>query len=762
MGVWAPGRPPNPRCRRIAGGARIDWRHSVLGKRPAQYRNRKGQRVRARIHALGAPLWDRARRQSHLRALAIVLVLLVAGAGVADVEAERFLATLPSVKGLDAASLTGDTFVYDRSGNLLADLGNQGNHRQYLQLKDISPHMQKATIDIEDRNFYKNSGFDLSGIARAAYENLRYGHTVQGGSTITQQLAKGLLLTPEQSYQRKAKEIVLAYEISQTYSKTQILELYLNNSYYGEQAYGVEAASKIYFRTDAKQLDIAEAAMLAGLPQSPTELDPVLHPAAARARQEDVLQALLTQGDITQAEYTQALAEKLDFSPPVNNFKAPHFDDYVQKELVALGFHPGQEQLFVTTTLDWGKQQIAERDVRENLQANLYRDSAGQLDSALVAMDPHNGQILAMVGSADYNRKGGQYNYVADVPRNPGSSYKVFTYTAAIESRKTTMETLIVDGPSPYVVPMPSGAPYQVYNYTHGTYGTLPLRVAFASSLNIPAVKTELAIGVPAVLQFSRNVGLHPMLSNGDGTYTVDGPMSNYGPSLTLGGYPVTLLDEVAGLSTIADMGVYHAPEAILSVKDARGHILYQADPNASRKQVVDPGAAFITAEILNDDNNRALIFGHNSTLHLSDRQSAAKTGTNDDFKDGLTIGFTPDLATVVWMGDTLGNQYTMSRGSDGVYVAAPLWHRFMEEALAGVPDRWYSPPSDVVKGDGAHRWFLADQRNVPSLNGGSPSPSPSPTASVVPADPGVGPTALIPSPNPTPSLPNPSPSPHR
>lgn len=691
-----------------------------------------------------------------------MLAVLVAVAAVVDIEAEQFLSTLPSIKGLDAASLTGDTFIYDRGGTLLADLGNQGNHRQYLQLKDISPHMQKATIDIEDRNFYKNSGFDVSGIARAAYENLRYGRTVQGGSTITQQLAKGLLLSPEQSYQRKAKEVVLAYEISQTYSKPQILELYLNNSYYGEQAYGVEAASKIYFRTDAKQLDVAEAAMLAGLPQSPTQLDPVLHPEAARARQEDVLQAMLTQGDISQAEYSQALAEKLDFSPPINNFKAPHFDDYVQKELEALGFHPGQEQLFVTTTLDLGKQQIAERDVRENLQANLGRDPAGQLDSALVAMDPHNGQILAMVGSADYNRKGGQYNYIADVPRNPGSSYKVFTYTAAIESRKATMDTLIVDGPSPFVVPMPSRPPYQVYNYTHGTYGTLPLRVAFASSLNIPAVKTELAIGVPTVLEFSRKVGLHPELSNGDGTYTVDGPMSSYGPSLTLGGYPVTLLDEVTGLSTIADMGVYHAPEAILSVKDAKGRVLYQADPNTSRRQVIDPGAAFITSEILNDDNNRALIFGHNSSLHLPDRQSAAKTGTNDDFKDGLTIGFTPDLATVVWMGDTLGTQHTMSRGSDGVYVAAPLWHRFMEEVLTGVPDKWYSPPSDVVKGEAPHRWFLADQRSVPALNGASPSPVPSPTPSVVPADPGTGPTAIAPSPSPPPEGPRPSPSPHR
>ena len=737
-----------------------------MSKRLKELKTSRGHRTRARIHAFWAPLGQRARRNGRLRWIGAVLVALVVLAGMGDIYAEQYLSGLPSVKGLDAATFSGDTFVFDRKGTALADVGSNGNHRQYLTLKDISPNLVKGTIDVEDQNFYRNPGFDVTGIIRAAYDNLRHRQVVGGGSTITQQLAKQLLLTPEQTYSRKIKEIILAYELSQTYSKDQILELYLNNSYYGEQAYGVEAASHAYFQKDAKDLDLAEGAMLAGIPQAPTDWDPITHPDLAAARQQQVLDAMVNQGDITPKQEADALAEKLAFKPPVNTFLAPHFVNYVEGELRALGFNPGQQQLYVTTTLDYGKQLQAEQDVRANLANQRWRDSGGQLHSAMVALDPKTAEIIAYVGSDDYNSQAGQFDYVHEVPVNTGSSMKVFTYSAAINTRKVTSETLIVDGPNPLRIPQVEAPDYLVYNYTHGTYGTLPLREAWDNSLNIPAVKTEVQIGVPTVVSFMRSVGLYP-LAPVNGSYSTDAPLDAYGPSLTLGGNPVRLLDQAHGLATIADLGVYHDIESILTVKDAHGKLLYQANPDASRRQVVDPGVCFVAAQILSDNYNRRILFGLNSQLHWPDHTVAAKTGTGENFKSNASIAFTPDLATIFWIGDTLDNSHVMVNGSDAEETILPALHTFVDQALTGVPlDRWYSQPSNVVHGDSTqpHGWFLADQRSVPKLPGDNPSPSPSPTDSAVPPDPNLGPVeqpAPSPSPSPTPKPPpKPSPTP--
>jgi membrane peptidoglycan carboxypeptidase len=690
----------------------------------------------------------------------VFLAGLMVVAGMGDVYAERYLTQLPSVKGLDAASFTGDTFVYDRTGVLLADLGDNGNHRQYLTLKQIAPSLVKGTIDIEDKNFYRNAGFDVGGIARAAYSNFRHQKVVGGGSTITQQLAKQLLLTPEQSYSRKLKEVVLAYQLSQTYSKDQILELYLNHSYYGEQAYGVSAAAHIYFQKEAKDLTPGEATMLAGIPQAPTDWNPITHPDLARARQQEVIDAMVNQGDLTPKDAAAIAAEKLVIHPPVNHFLAPHFVNYVQDELRQLGFLPGQQQLYVTTTLDYAKQQMAEADVQANLDSQRWRDPSGQLHSAMVALDPKTAYIVAMVGSDNYNSPAGEFNYTYDRSRNTGSSMKVWTYTAALNTRKVTTESLIVDGPNPLHVPQPAAPDYIVYNYTHGTYGTLPLREAWSNSLNIPAVKTELAIGVPAVVQFMRNVGMYPEAPV-DGRLDANAPLANYGPALTLGGYPVKLVDEAHGLATIANMGVYHDLASILTVKDAHGRLLYQSNPDASRRQAVDPGVTYVTAQVMSDNFNRRTLFGLNSKLHWSDRTVAAKTGTSDDFKDDVSLAFTPDLATIFWIGDTLGNDHVMVRGSAAEQTILPALHDFVSQALQGIPgDRWYPQPSNVVRGDQGsqpHAWFLADQRSVPRLPGNDPSPSPTaPPLSGVPPDPSVGP---LPSetPQPSPTLcPNP------
>jgi membrane peptidoglycan carboxypeptidase len=721
-------------------------------------------------------------------------VLAVTVVGV-NVYAVGFMNSLPNVHGLDASAFQGDTIVYDRNGNLLADVGSQsagdeGNQRSYVPYDQVSPFLVQATVAVEDRTFWTNPGYDLGAIVRAALSNSRSGGITSGASTITQQLAKQLFLTPKQSITRKVQEIALASQLNQAYSKKQIMELYLNRNYYGEQQYGVQAASKTYFHKNAKDLDLAQSAMLAGLPQSPDAYSPVTHFEAARVRQHEVLEAMVREHDISPAQETAAYAENLQpVGTPSSNWKAPQFVTYVLNELRQLGYAPGQQQLTVTTTLDLGKQQIGEQLVRENRDANAGKDPAlneqvnpqsgsttgqlcssgpncksvpGHLQSSLVSLDPATGQILAYVGSADpKDQQGGQYDFVSQVPINPGSSLKPFTYASAIRDRKLTMETPIADNPSPYVVTMPGSGPWKVYNYDKGTHGNPPAKIALASSLNIPAVKVELTEGVPTVVDTQRSLGLRPRLPRTDGTYTTDDSDTSFGPSLTLGGYPITLLEEAGAYEVLEQEGTYHRPESILKVLDATGKQTYAADASRGAHPVLDPGVAFIIDSILNDDNNRAPIFGHGSPLHLPDRNSMAKTGTTEDNRDGVTAGFTPDLVTVVWIGDIVSiNHHFVGGRADAVYTAAPLWNKYMEQVLKGLKDRWLNAPQGLIH-QGSD-YFLGDTPKVDHMPGDNPSPSPSPTDNGVPPDPGTGPVPAgkpcVPLPKPFPPCPPPTP----
>lgn len=741
---------------------------------PEKIKTKGGHRPRARIHAAWSPIGQRTRRTALVRGLGVVLAVLLLVGFAADAYAQTFFDGLPSIQGLDSAAFAGDTIVTDRNGALLADVGNHGDHRLAVKLKSVAPVMIQATVAIEDRGFYTNPGFDIQGIVRAVFDNLRAGHIVGGGSTITQQLAKQQFLTPDQTVSRKIKELALAYELSQAYSKDQIMELYLNKSFYGSQSYGVEAAAESYFHIPASKLDLAQAAVLAGLPQAPTEWNPVLHPEAAKLRQTEVLHAMVRSNYITQADMDKALAEQLTYQAPVNSFTAPHFVDYVLAELRQLGFKPGVQQLNVKTTLDLHMQQIGESVVNYNLASKPGRscynsgapdgwpylseagaacwDPKGQLSSGLIAEDPQTGEILVMVGSPNYNSPGGQINFTT-IPRNMGSSMKPYTYGAVVNARAATVDTPVYDGPSPLVY-KDAYSTTDFYNYDHKTHGVLPLKKAMGNSLNIAAVKVELSIGVPAVLAYMRNLGVMPRFVNPDGTYNANAPADEYGPSLTLGGYPITLLEHVGGIATYADMGVYHSPEAILSVTDSRGQVLYQTHPDQRARQALDPGVAFIMAQIMADDQNRCMIFGCNSALHWRDRTVAAKTGTTDNFKDAVTVAFTPSLAAVIWVGDIGPNQNTMIAGADGVFVASPGMHSFISRALAGVPgNQWYTPPPDVVAGAN-NSWFLSDTKNISKLPGDNPpSPTPTPINIDVPPDPGTGPVLASPAPCPTPLI---------
>ena len=649
--------------------------------------------------------WHRRRRANFQRnmIIAIIVVVTLPLLTVPAVAAQT-VGDLPVVTGISSSGLPQDMLIFDRRGNLLADVGDQGDHRIVVPLSYISPNVINATIAVEDHTFYSNSGVDPGAVLRAALADYSQRGVKQGGSTISQQLVKQLFIGPhpDNSIQRKAKEAVLALELNRRYSKSQILEMYLNTIFYGSQTYGIEAAARSYFQTNAHDLNLAQASMLAGLPQAPTQYNPLINLPAAKKRQLDVLKAMVENHFITQKDADAAYSTKLQIHPPVNRFEAPYFVDYVLKTLrQQYKILPGDRHGYrVYTSLDLNLQHIAEQVVRDQIaqKGNFYNFH----DAALVSMDPKTGEILAMVGGNDYNRPGGWIN-MADRPRQRGSTFKIYTYTAAIESRKFNMITPILD--APLVFPTWGGTsgfePYIPLNYDLRYHGVLPLKMAMGNSLNIPAVKTELRVGIPNVLSAARRMGVTHLTQ----------PDENYSLSLTLGGYEVTPIDMATGVSTLATLGVRHMPAPLLSIKDATGRDVFTYDPSKNETRAISPEVAFIIASIMSDDRNRCMSFGCHGDLTLPGRHVAAKTGTTQAFRDNWTVGFTPTLATAVWIGNP--DNTALSHNSTGIVGAAPIWHKFMQQALAGTPDQWYPKPAGVHQvGD---NYFLPGTENVRS-----------------------------------------------
>jgi 1A family penicillin-binding protein len=635
--------------------------------------------------------------------IAIIVVVTLPLLTVPAVAAQT-VGDLPVVTGISSSGLPQDMLIFDRRGNLLADVGDQGDHRIVVPLSYISPNVINATIAVEDHTFYSNSGVDPGAVLRAALADYSQRGFKQGGSTISQQLVKQLFIGPhpDNSIQRKAKEAVLALELNRRYSKSQILEMYLNTIFYGSQTYGIEAAARSYFQTNAHDLNLAQASMLVGLPQAPTQYNPLINLPAAKKRQLDVLKAMVENHFITQKDADAAYATKLQIHPPVNHFEAPYFVDYVLKTLrQQYKILPGDRHGYrVYTSLDLNLQHIAEQVVRDQIaqKGNFYNFH----DAALVSMDPKTGEILAMVGGNDYNRPGGWIN-MADQPRQPGSTFKIYTYTAAIESRKFNMTTPILD--APLVFPTWGGTsgfePYIPLNYDLRYHGVLPLKMAMGNSLNIPAVKTELRVGIPNVLSAARRMGVTHLTQ----------PDENYSLSLTLGGYEVTPIDMATGVSTLATLGVRHMPAPLLSIKDATGRDVFTYDPSKNETRAISQEVAFIIASIMSDDRNRCMSFGCHGDLTLPGRHVAAKTGTTQAFRDNWTVGFTPTLATAVWIGNP--DNTPLSHNSTGIVGAAPIWHKFMQQALAGTPDQWYPKPAGVHQV--GENFFLPGTENVRS-----------------------------------------------
>jgi 1A family penicillin-binding protein len=603
---------------------------------------------------------------------------------------------LPPAEELRARSFHfATTQILDREGNLLWEIIDPtGGRRTSVNLDQISPHLINATIATEDRFFYLNVGVDPIAITRAVYYNLSEGEVVSGASTITQQLARNVLLTPEerteQSLTRKIKEAVLAVEINRRYSKEQILEIYLNQIYYGNLAYGIEAASQTYFGKPAKDLTLPEASLLAGLPQSPATHDPYVNPDGAKARQADVLGLMVEAGYTNAAQAEAAKLQDLNLRPLNAAFEAPHFVTYVRQELESIvpPEYIYQAGLRVQTTLDPRLQAIAEDEVRRQVDALAGRNVS---NGALVAMNVSNGQILALVGSKDFRDASidGQVN-MAISPRQPGSTIKPLTYLAAFEQLDWTPATLIMDTPVEYADG--AGGVYKPLNYDGKFHGPVSLRVALANSYNIPPIKALEKLGVNSLKEMAARLGITSLTRN------------DYGLSLTLGSGEAPLVEMTGAYQAIANGGVLVPPTSILQINDSFGRVIEPTRPQA--RPVLRQEHAYLMTHILADNEARSISFGPNSELRLS-RPAAAKTGTTNDFRDNWTIGYTPDIVTGVWVGNADRSPMLNVSGLAG---AGPIWHNFMERAHEGLPVRDFTRPPAIIELE-----VCADSGTLPS-----------------------------------------------
>lgn len=593
---------------------------------------------------------------------------------------------LPQPGKLINNSLIQSTRIYDRNGILLYSAYKTQN-KLYVKLPEIPKNLQHATIAIEDKNFYTNSGFSITGYIRSAIDLLIYRRIVSGGSTLTQQLVKNVLLTQQQTFTRKFKELILAVQVDKVYSKDQILEMYLNDVPYGGANIGVEAAAEAYFGKHVKELDLAQSAFLAGLPQAPSTYDPFNGNTYYLGRTKDVLEAMRQQGYITQKQEDSAYQEIKDtkFSQDMS-IKAPHFVMYV---LAQLNQMYGEQEvqnggLQVTTTLDYNVEKVAEQAVKTELD-NLkgYHVTNG----AAVVRDPKTGEILAMVGSKDYFDSANQGNFNAALgSRQPGSSLKPIMYATAFE-KGYTPATEIMDVQTDFPTGDPTHPMYTPGNYNGKFNGPVQLRFALGNSLNIPAVKMLARVGIKDTMQNAFNMGIknwEPTSEN----------IANVGLSLVLGGRETSLLDETTAYGVFATGGYRHDPVSILKITDARGNTMFEYHPTQGTR-VMPQNVTFLISHILLDNNARLLDFGPNSSLVVPGKTVSVKTGTTNDFKDNWTLGYTPSYVVGTWVGNN--DNTSMSHIASGITGAAPIWNDIMRSILKNKPDEPPQKPDDVV-----------------------------------------------------------------
>ncbi len=640
--------------------------------------------------------WERVFKRTLMVLIGLTLLLvsmaLVGGVGTYFWIAQQ----LPPAETLRNRSIQfATTKIVDREGNLLWEIIDPtGGRRTSVTLNQISPYLIKATVATEDRYFFVNVGVDPIAIARALYYNLTEGEIVSGASTITQQLARNVLLSSEErtekSMSRKIKEAVLAVEINRRYTKEQILEIYLNQIYYGNLAYGIEAAAQTYFGKSALELTLPEASMLAGLPQAPATHDPYTNLIDAKKRQADVLRLMMQDKTITLAEAQQALNVELTFRKPTFTLNAPHFVTFVRQELEKIipPEYIYQAGLRVQTTLDPHLQTIAEEEVSQQVDALAGNQVS---NGALLALDAKNGQILAMVGSRDFYNPAisGEVNVTVS-PRQVGSTIKPLTYLKTFEKLNWTPATLLMDVPVEY--PDGSGGVYKPRNYDGKFHGLVSVRLALANSYNIPAIKALERIGVDQLQEIATRMGITTLTGN------------DYGLSLALGSGEISLLELTGAYQAMDNGGVLVPPTSILQITDSFGRVIEPAHPQA--RQVLNPAHAYLITHIMADNEARSKMFGPNSVLRLS-RPAAVKTGTTNDYRDAWTVGYTPDIVAGVWVGNADNSPMINMSGVSG---AAPIWHNFMERAHQGLSSQDFTRPPTIMEKE-----VCADSGTLPS-----------------------------------------------
>ncbi|KKW45796.1 MAG: Penicillin-binding protein, 1A family [Parcubacteria group bacterium GW2011_GWB1_56_8] len=614
---------------------------------------------------------------------------------------------LPSVEQIDTRRISQSTKIYDRDGKVLLYEIAAGQKRTVVPFEEVPQALKDATVAVEDEEFYTEPAFDWRAIIRALLVNISRGRVLQGGSTITQQLAKKAFLTDEQTLLRKARELILAIHLDRTYSKDQILGFYLNEVPYGPTIYGVGAASKAYFDKSVSDLSLAESALLAALPRAPSYYSPWgSHTKELIARQQFILKKLSSLGKITKEQLDGALAARLEFQPQGPGLKAPHFviavQDYLVKKYGEDSVRTGG--LVVKTTLNWTLQELAEKVVRAGAERNekLYQGK----NAALVAEDAKTGELLALVGSRDYFdiENEGNFDVATLGLRQPGSALKPFAYLTAFE-KGYTPETVVFDVPTEFVsknpdcpvVPDfskddPDSPCFHPQNFDEQFRGPVSLRRALAQSINVPAVKTLYLAGLDQTLATLKNFGVSTL-----------GERNRYGLSLVLGGGEVKLVELVGAYGVLSQEGVLRPQTMILEVRDANGSVLESYKDRSVR--VVDPQYPRLVNNILSDQEARAGLFQNSLSLTVfPDHDVALKTGTTNDYRDAWALGYTPNLVVGVWAGNN--DNAPMQRHGSSILAAVPIWHDFMAGALKDLPSEAFARPEamqaskPILRGD--------------------------------------------------------------
>ena len=610
----------------------------------------------------------------------VAILLIVIGGALAGIMAGAFLALthdLPQIRSLESFKPSTVTRIYSADKVLLAELFIE--KRDPVSLKEIPDYLKSALIATEDRTFYKHSGVDLKGIARAIIKDIKAGEFVEGASTITQQLAKTLFLNPRKTITRKIKEAILAFQLERRYTKDEILELYLNQVYFGSSAYGVESAARIFFGKPVKNLDLSECALVAGMPKAPSRYSPLINKDLAVKRRNTILKQMKDTGIITETTYHMAVKEPLNLGQKEKSAtQAPYFVEYVKKFLEDT---VGSSRLYkggltVFTTLDFELQKIAEEAVANGLAALETRMKQQKIkdpdpQSALVCLDVQTRGILTMIGGKDFYQS--PYNRAVTARRQPGSAFKPIVYAHAIE-RGFSQDAAILDAPVAFK--NPGNKEWKPQNFSEKYKGEMTFRMALSLSKNIPAVRLIEILGPSSVARFGYELGLESTLAPN--------------LSLALGTSEVTLLDLTAAYAVFPNKGKRIKPFGVLEVLDRKGRIIWRVKP---RKKVAmsREGAAIMTNML-----EGVIQEGTGKNARVIKHPVAGKTGTTNDYKDALFIGFSPSIVAGVWVGQdnftTLGNRET------GAKAALPIWIEFMTDALATKPYQYFDMPDDVVR----------------------------------------------------------------